>query len=88
MPIIANAFAGSGGAVSNPHDVSDTKMRGGMWGGKVAVVIYCDGSAEIRKTDRSGALVLHLNGREANMFVPFEDSEHAWLKGCTELNPK
>jgi prepilin-type N-terminal cleavage/methylation domain-containing protein len=58
-PLLADAFAGAAGTNlgpnGNPNYVSDEGQPGGIWKGKKAVVLRCDGSANIETTYSANA---------------------------------
>jgi len=49
LPLIADGSTERTGVYS-----SDRSKLGGVWGGKTAIVVYCDGSGEIVDLDRDG----------------------------------
>ena len=54
-PLLANAFAktaGNLGPNGNPSYTNYESLKGGLWKGREAVVVNCDGSAKVVKTHK------------------------------------
>ncbi len=84
-PLMANAFAGSAGVVSNP--VYASTGVGGIFQGRKCIVIRVDGSAE-KDLKPNASFVVTRPGTSKNFFVPDTDATDPWLTGAAALNPQ
>jgi prepilin-type N-terminal cleavage/methylation domain-containing protein len=85
-PIIADGF--TQGSSSDPKYTTVDNDYGGVWKGKVAIVIRNDGSGTKETVDRTSLKVLRKGGNAKNLFAEDKDPNDPWLVGCTVLNPK
>jgi prepilin-type N-terminal cleavage/methylation domain-containing protein len=84
-PLMANAFAGSGGVVSNPQYAATG--LGGVFQGRKCIVIRVDGSAE-KDLKPDASFVVNRPGTAQNFFVANTDATDPWLTGAVVLNPQ
>lgn len=87
-PIIADGFAGGAGVVTSPVYVKDQTKFGGVWKGKNAIVIRCDGSAKTENINQTKLFVVRPGGTGANLFTEKTDPNDPWLSGARVMNPK
>ncbi len=86
-PLMANAFAGSGGIVSSP--IYAATGPGGVFQGRKCIVIRVDGSAENGlKPNPNASFVVNRPGTSQNFFVATTDATDPWLTGAVALNPE
>lgn len=64
FPILADAFA-EGGDESHEYATSET-VKGGVWRGKAAVIIRCDGSGTVAKVNSKSMQIEGPNGSNAD----------------------
>ncbi len=87
-PIIADGFSGGAGVVANPVYSKDQNAFGGVWSGKTAIIVRCDGSARVEVVNQGDLAVHRTDVAGANMFVSNANQDNPWLSGCTVYNPK
>jgi len=86
-PIIADGFTGGAGQVNSPTYSKDQGAFGGVWGGKNAIIVRCDGSAKVEIVNQNSMAVQRTDVAGANLFTPLSDQTNPWLTGCTVYNP-
>lgn len=87
-PIIADGFKGGAGPVGAPTYSKDQGEYGGVWNGKSAIIVRCDGSAKVEVVNQSDITVHRTDLPSANLFVADPSATNPWLTGCTVYNPK
>jgi prepilin-type N-terminal cleavage/methylation domain-containing protein len=87
-PIIADGFEGNPGPVTDPKYTRLEGERGGVWKGKVAIVVRNDGSAQAEQIDRNSLKVLRKGSGNKNLFAEDRNENDPWLVGARVLNPK
>ncbi len=87
FPLLADGFA-TGTEKGSPSYVIDENKPGGVWKGKKAVVIRCDGSGTV-ETCRSASHTVPFSDTERtkNLFTVDGAATPPWLTGATVLNP-
>jgi prepilin-type N-terminal cleavage/methylation domain-containing protein len=85
-PIIADGF--TQGSTSNPKYTKLEGDYGGVWKGKIAIVVRNDGSATQERVDPNSMQVLRPGVGKKNLFQEDRDENNPWLVGCKVLNPK
>jgi len=85
-PIIADGFAA--GSTSKPKYTKLEGDYGGVWKGKIAIVVRNDGSATQERVDPTSLEVLRPGVGKRNLFQEDRDESNPWLVGCKVLNPK
>jgi prepilin-type N-terminal cleavage/methylation domain-containing protein len=86
-PIIADGFDTPGGTVAAPKYSKDETAYGGVWGGRNAIVVRCDGSAAVLAVNQANLTILRPGSVGGNLFTPVTDPNNPWLTGCTVLDP-
>ncbi len=91
-PIIADGFAGGSGAGAgaDPVYATDPSVKGGVWDGKKAIVIRCDGAGNLESVRSDLKVHLTYNGVDQSMFAKGAGggATTPWLAGGTVWNPK
>ncbi|HET6407078.1 MAG TPA: type II secretion system protein [Chthoniobacteraceae bacterium] len=83
-PILADGFTDDG---SDPKYTKLEGEYGGVWKGKVAIVVRNDGSANQEKIDSRSMKVLRPGTGSKNLFSEDRNENNPWLVGCKVLNP-
>lgn len=84
FPLIADGFSA---ATVGVYDTSKSN-KGGIWGGKKAVVIFCDASGQIMKVDQGTSKIVKRPGHTYNMFDTSQAATENWLVTANPvLNP-
>jgi prepilin-type N-terminal cleavage/methylation domain-containing protein len=87
-PIIADAFAGGSGKVTDPTYSKTEGAKGAVWKGRFAIIVKADGSATIELPEQTNLTVRRYKGSADNMFSVKSSDTDPWLVGCTVYNPK
>jgi prepilin-type N-terminal cleavage/methylation domain-containing protein len=85
-PIVADGF--TAGSTTNPKYTKLEGDYGGVWKGKVAIVVRNDGSAKEERIDPTSMQVIRPGQGKKNLFQEDRDENNPWLIGCKVLNPK
>jgi prepilin-type N-terminal cleavage/methylation domain-containing protein len=85
-PIIADGFAQ--GATQNPKYSKVEGDYGGVWKGKLAIVVRNDGSANVERVDSRNLTVQRKGQGNKNLFQEDKSENDPWLVGCKVLNPR
>jgi prepilin-type N-terminal cleavage/methylation domain-containing protein len=86
-PIIADGFAGSTGQVADPTYTKDPAAYGGVWDGRQAIIVRCDGSAAVAVVNQTDFTVRRTDTPSKNLYTPDPNPSNPWLSGCTVYNP-
>lgn len=86
LPLVADGFtAPAGGIIADPVYRGSPKQKGGVWGGRIAIVVHVDQSAEKVRLVKDGRVFrvprrLRGEGKDAkNLFTP-DPSDPTWLQ--------
>jgi len=85
-PLIADGFGGSSGAISGAATYSSpisANVKGAVWGGKNAIVIFCDGSGVVETCKSNLVLGVTPDSSSANLFTTTTN----WIPSSQVLNP-
>jgi prepilin-type N-terminal cleavage/methylation domain-containing protein len=85
-PILADGFAP--GSTSDPKYSKVEGTMGGVWKGKRAIIVRCDGSASIENVNQQSLKVTRKGQGNKNLFSPDNNENDPWLVGCKVLNPR
>lgn len=85
-PILADGF--KPGSTSDPAYSKVEGTLGGVWKGKRAIVVRCDGSATVEVCNSQTAKVTRKGQGNKNLFSEDSSETDPWLVGCKVLNPK
>lgn len=85
-PIIADGFAQ--GSTQDPKYSKKEGDYGAVWKGKVAIVIRCDGSANVENVNSTSLKVERKGQGRKNLFKEDSSDSDPWLVGCKVVNPR
>jgi len=69
LPVVADGFAGTGNpAIGSAAYTSDSTLPGGVWKGKNAIVIRCDGSGAVETCDTTWHVIQKLGTASCDLF--------------------